>query len=102
MKGKKTGGRKVGTPNRLTMHTRQLLVNALAIEYENLPSLLDKLTPQERADTICKLSKIIIPQATSTSSCEADKNAQENESEAKERITNSLKREREFNSILGL
>jgi hypothetical protein len=59
--GKKTGGRKAGTPNRLTFETRQLLVNALADEFEQLPELLKELNPAERIDAICKLSKFALP-----------------------------------------
>ena len=59
--GKKTGGRKAGTPNKLTFDTRQLLVNALADEFEQLPELLKELNPTERIDAICKLSKFALP-----------------------------------------
>lgn len=59
--GKKTGGRKAGTPNKLTFETRQLLVNALADEFEQLPELLKELQPAERIDAICKLSKFALP-----------------------------------------
>jgi hypothetical protein len=59
--GKKTGGRKAGTPNKLTFETRQLLVNALADEFEQLPELLKELKPAERIDAICKLSKFALP-----------------------------------------
>ena len=59
--GKKTGGRKAGTPNKLTFETRQLLVNALADEFEQLPELLKELNPAERIDAICKLSKFALP-----------------------------------------
>lgn len=59
--GKKTGGRKTGTPNKLTFETRQLLVNALADEFEQLPELLKELNPTERIDAICKLSKFALP-----------------------------------------
>lgn len=59
--GKKTGGRKAGTPNKLTFDTRQLLVNALADEFEQLPELLKELNPLERIDAIFKLSKFALP-----------------------------------------
>jgi hypothetical protein len=60
--GNKTGGRQKGTPNKLTYPTRQLLVNALANEFDNLPELLEKLEPNQRIDAICKLSKFALPQ----------------------------------------
>lgn len=59
--GRKTGGRKAGTPNKLTFETRQLLVNLLSDEFQNLPSLLNKLTPEARIDAICKLTKFALP-----------------------------------------
>ena len=66
--GKKTGGRKAGTPNKLTFETRQLLVNALADEFEQLPELLKELKPAERIDAICKLSKFAMPAVAPVSS----------------------------------
>ncbi|MAB61774.1 MAG: hypothetical protein CMK67_01340 [Pseudoalteromonas sp.] len=59
--GRKTGGRKAGTPNKLTFDTRQVLVNVLADEFENLPNLLKELPPEARIDAICKLTKFAIP-----------------------------------------
>jgi hypothetical protein len=59
--GRKTGGRTAGTPNKLTLQTRQLLVNVLADEFESLPSLLEQLKPVQRIDAICKLSKYVMP-----------------------------------------
>jgi hypothetical protein len=59
--GKKTGGRKAGTPNKLTFETRQVLVNVLAAELENLPELFSQLTPEARIDAICKLTKYALP-----------------------------------------
>ncbi|WOC25922.1 hypothetical protein LY624_15290 [Pseudoalteromonas sp. N1230-9] len=37
-----------------------MLVNVLAAEFENLPSLLNELTPEARIDTVCKLTKFAI------------------------------------------
>lgn len=41
--------------------TRQLLVNASANEFEQLPERLKELKPAERIDAICKLSKFALP-----------------------------------------
>ncbi|KVX02253.1 hypothetical protein [Shewanella frigidimarina] len=57
----------MGTPNKLTFDTRQLLVNALANEFEQLPELLKELKPAERIDAICKLSKFALPTVTAVS-----------------------------------
>lgn len=60
-KGKKTGGRKPGTPNKISKDIRILLKNILYSELENLPSYLDKLEPKDRALVIIKLTQIAIP-----------------------------------------
>jgi hypothetical protein len=71
-KGCKTGGRKTGTPNKLTFQTRQLLVNVSAEEFVNLPKTLSLLTPAEKIDAICKLAKYALPTMTSLSSSKAE------------------------------
>jgi hypothetical protein len=73
MKGEKTGGRQKGTPNKLTFQTRQILVNVLNAELCNLPELLTQLTPSERVDAVCKLSKFALPPLNSVSSFDAEK-----------------------------
>jgi len=85
-KGLKTGGRTTGTPNKLTFQTRQILVNVLAQEFENLPETLTKLTPAEKIDAICKLAKYALPTMESFSSVRAEVNGQRDESEVIEEI----------------
>jgi hypothetical protein len=77
--GKKTGGRKAGTPNKLTFETRQLLVNALADEFEQLPELLKELKPAERIDAICKLSKFALPAVAPVSTIKIENKEKANE-----------------------
>ena len=61
MKGKKTGGRKKGTPNKLTEDMRASLSHVLKDEISILPELLKELQPHHRANIILKLAQIIIP-----------------------------------------
>lgn len=72
MKREKTGGRQKGTPNKLTFQTRQVLMNALNYELNNLPMLLEQLKPIERVDAILRLSRLILPPVNSVASSEAD------------------------------
>lgn len=75
--GNKTGGRQKGTPNKLTYQTRQILVNALANEFEQLPELLEKLEPAQRIDAICKLSRFALPQMATVSASLAERKSLE-------------------------
>jgi hypothetical protein len=68
----KTGGRESGTPNKLTFHTRQLLLNALSNELEQLPDLLEKLKPYQRVDCIIKLCKYALPAMANISAANAE------------------------------
>lgn len=61
MKGRKTGGRKAGTPNRITGEIKNALSVVLQSEIEDLPALLAKLEPYQRAQIIVKLSQLVLP-----------------------------------------
>jgi len=61
MKKLKTGGRKKGTPNRLTKELRTVLKDVLHNELENLVSNLDALEPKERLEVIVKLIPFVLP-----------------------------------------
>ncbi len=61
VKKKKTGGRKAGTPNKLTHEFRRLLSDALAGELEALPEILASLKPHQRVDVILRLCKYVLP-----------------------------------------
>ena len=60
-KGLKTGGREAGTPNKITREKREVLSTILDNEYLVLSELLEKLSPKDRIDAICKLSKFVVP-----------------------------------------
>ena len=96
MKGEKTGGRQKGTPNKLTFQTRQILVNVLNHELCNLPSLLQQLTPSERVDAVCKLSKFALPPLAAISSFDADENGLVDEEKATAKIYRKHKNDELF------
>jgi hypothetical protein len=55
MKGKKTGGRTAGTPNRISSELRKMLKVIIAGELETLPSALEQLPAKERLELLIKL-----------------------------------------------
>ncbi len=59
--GKKYGGRKKGTPNRLTKELRTILKNVLYNELENIEAHLDSLEPKQRIELLIKLIPFILP-----------------------------------------
>ena len=59
--GKKFGGRKKGTPNRLTKELRTILKNVLYNELDNIEELLESLEPKERLELVIKILPFIIP-----------------------------------------
>jgi hypothetical protein len=96
MIGEKTGGRQKGTPNKLTFQTRQILVNVINAELCNLPSLLEQLTPSERVEAVCKLSKFALPPLATVSSFDAEANGLVNEEKATAKIYQKHKTEDMF------
>lgn len=58
----KTGGRVAGKPNRITTRVRWVIAEALEREMENLPALLETLTPRERLFAIVKLAPFVLPE----------------------------------------
>lgn len=65
MKGKKTGGREKGTPNRETKYFRELVGSIID---ENRDLLLDDikaLEPKDRVQTILKLLEFVTPKVSS-------------------------------------
>ena len=67
MKGKKTGGRKAGTPNKVTAFSKGVIENILS-EYTSTGLLaqdLKKLDPKERLDIMVKLMVFTTPKPQS-------------------------------------
>lgn len=62
--GKKFGGRKKGTPNKVnstTAETKQMLQNVVTKQIEKLETTLNKLEPVDRLNALSKLLPYILP-----------------------------------------
>ena len=70
--GRKTGGRKKGTPNRLTFQIRLQLLNALESKIENIPVDLEAMEPKDRVQSLIKLLPYLIPKVLPAHAHEAD------------------------------
>ena len=65
--GIKYGGRKKGTPNRLTKDMRTVLKNILFTELENIEELMDSLDSKQRIEIVIKLLPFILPKVETVS-----------------------------------
>ena len=54
-------GRPKGATNRTTKELRQIVKNYIENELETVDELLDKLTPKERLDILCKMLPYVMP-----------------------------------------
>ena len=64
IKGTKTGGRKIGTPNKTTGELREKLKDIILDELADIPKLIQQLEPRQRLDVITKLLPFITPRIT--------------------------------------
>ena len=65
--GIKHGGRKKGTPNRMTKELRSVLKDVMHQEIEIIQDHLDQLSPKERVELLIKLMPFVLPKTTSIS-----------------------------------
>ncbi|MDB2321765.1 hypothetical protein N9V34_02465 [Flavobacteriaceae bacterium] len=65
--GKKFGGRKKGTPNKMTKELRSTLKDILFHEIEEIEDRLDLLDPKDRLELLIKLMPYALPKVTSIS-----------------------------------
>tara|TARA_B100001059_G_C17521873_1_gene421188 strand:+ start:41 stop:280 length:240 start_codon:yes stop_codon:yes gene_type:complete len=65
--GFKTGGRKLGTPNRMTKELRSILKDMMYQEIDIIQDHLDQLSPKERIEILIKLMPFVLPKTTSIS-----------------------------------
>ena len=72
-KRQKTGGRKKGTPNRLSMQVRMLLLNAIEGEIQRIPEYLQSTPGDKRLELIIKLLAFILPRIEPMGAEEADR-----------------------------
>jgi hypothetical protein len=61
MQRTKQGGRKTGTPNKVTAELREVVKAIIEAEAERLPELLLQLKPADRVAAFCKLLPFCIP-----------------------------------------
>ncbi len=72
-KGKKTGGRRNGTPNKLTLELRDLLTAKIT----EIPELLEQIEdPQTRLNYLIKLVPYVLPKPKEIDAIEEDENDQ--------------------------
>ena len=62
----KTGGRELGTPNKVTKELKEVLSEVVNNELANVKELLSTLTPKERLDVVIKLLPYITPKLKET------------------------------------
>lgn len=69
MQGKKYGGRKPGSQNKVTITVRGILSNAMDEYYnsEKFKKDLENLKPKDRLDVMEKLASYVLPKLQSTS-----------------------------------
>ena len=60
-KGKKTGGRVKGTPNKTTAEMREMLKALITAEMQSLPALLSEMKPSDRVNAIIRIMAYIMP-----------------------------------------
>lgn len=65
--GQKFGGRKKGTPNKLTKELRTVLKDVLYEEIDRLPERLDELEAKDRLELLIKLMPYVFPKVQSVS-----------------------------------
>ena len=65
--GKKFGGRKKGTPNKMTKELRSTLKDVLFREIEEIEDRLDLLDLKDRLELLIKLMPYALPKVTSIS-----------------------------------
>lgn len=66
-KGKKTGGRQKGTPNKATAFSKELISEILSDYYDSgqMADDMKALEPKERVDAIIKLAAFVTPKPQS-------------------------------------
>jgi hypothetical protein len=65
--GIKHGGRKKGTPNKLTKELRSVLKEVIYNELENIEERLDQLEPKQRLELVVKMMPYVFPKMESAS-----------------------------------
>jgi hypothetical protein len=72
-KRQKTGGRRKGTPNRLSMQFRLLLLHALDGEVQRIPEYLQAIPEGRRLELLIKLLPYVLPRLEPMDAEKADR-----------------------------
>ena len=64
-RGRKTGGRVKGTPNKLTKEIRIVLKNLVFSELESFDFLIKNMEPRERLEILIKILPFVVPKVHS-------------------------------------
>ena len=64
MRGLKTGGRQLGTPNKTTKEIREKLKSLFDMELQKLPEYLNELDTPAKIDLMIKLIPYVLPKVT--------------------------------------
>jgi len=70
--GKKYGGRKKGTPNKLTNEVRSVLKDIVHAELETIQDKFDTLEPRERIEFLIKLLPYALPKVANIDSADGE------------------------------
>ncbi|KAB2836066.1 MAG: hypothetical protein F9K49_02555 [Caedimonadaceae bacterium] len=73
MKGKKTGGRKKGSPNKITQTTKQWVTSLIDKNRKQIEADLLAMKPAERVAAIEKLMAYVVPKASSNMNLSFDR-----------------------------
>ena len=100
--GYKTGGRKKGTPNRLTFQARLMLLEAIDGELEKIPELMAELSPKDRLGILCKLLPYVLPKIEITTAENADQSGLKSTSDAVENLRKKNDHDQFMDNMLQL
>lgn len=62
----KNGGRKKGTPNKITKELRETIKEILESEFKKMPEILKSLDPEKRMNLLIKLLPFVVPKLETT------------------------------------
>ena len=65
--GKKYGGRKKGTPNRMTKELRSILKEIIYQELNDIEKRLEELEPKTRIELLIKMMPFVLPKTNAIS-----------------------------------
>lgn len=60
-KGKKTGGRQKGTPNKVSSVTKEMVIEVLSTMHDHLPEKLAELEAKDYVAAYTKLAEFVLP-----------------------------------------